>query len=119
MSSEGKVRVVVRSRKVPEGVVVFNQTLYSPSGIPMGTRVTRNVMYRYVLDEDHQRTIEEASKLASRLCLDLEVVDSGKQGLLARLLSSLGRRGGSNTTVVVSPPSAAVTPDSSPVMTQR
>ncbi|HXW95468.1 MAG TPA: hypothetical protein VEJ19_07165 [Nitrososphaerales archaeon] len=119
MSLEGKVRVVVRSRKVPDSVFVFNQTLYSPSGVPIGTRVNRNVTYRYVLDEDHRRTIEEASKLARRLCLDLEVVDSGKQGILARLLWSIGRRGASNTTVVVSPPSAAVPNDPSSVLTQR
>jgi len=119
MSSDGKVRVVVRSRKVPDSVVVFNQTMYSPSGIPMGTRMNRQVLYRYVLDEDHERTIEEASKLARRLCLDLEVIDSGKQGLVGRLMSSLGRRSASNPTVVVSPPAAAIASDSSPVMTQR
>jgi len=119
MSSEGKVRVVVRSRKVPADVVEFHQTVYSPSGIPMGTVRNRQVLYRYVLDEDHQRTIEEASELARRLCLELEVVDSGKQGLLGRLLSSLGRRGARNPTIVVSPTVSAMNPDSSPALPQR
>jgi len=118
MSEDGKVRVVVRSRKVPADVVEFHQTLYSPSGIPMGTRTNRQVLYRYVLDEDYQRTIEEASKLARRLCLDLEVIDSGKQGLLGRLLSSLGRRDASKPVVVVSP-SVAPMGSESGVMTQR
>jgi hypothetical protein len=119
LSSDGKVRVVVKSRKVPSDVVEFHQTMYSPSGIPMGTRRNRQVLYRYVLDEEHQRTIEEASELARRLCLDLEVVDSGKQGLLGRLLSSLGRRGASNPTVVISPPVAAMNSDSSPALPPR
>jgi hypothetical protein len=110
MSSDGKVRVVVKSRKVPADVVEIHQTLYSPSGIPMGVRKSRQVLFTYVLDEDHQRTIEEARKLASSLCLDLEVVDSGKQGFLERLLSSLGRRGVDKPTVVVSPPSKAMVP---------
>ena len=113
MSAEGKVRVVVRSRRVPAQVVEFHQTLYSPLGIPMGTRTNRQVLYKYVLDEDHQRTIQEASKLARSLCLDLEIVDSGKQGFFGRMLSSLGRRGASMTTIVVSPQSTAMTSDSS------
>ena len=112
MSSDGKVRVVVRSRKVPDSVVAFNQTLYSPSGIPMGTRTNRQVLYRYVLDEDHQRTIEEAGKLARRLGLELEIVDSGKQGLVRRLVSSLGQKVASNSIVVVSPTVPSMTSDS-------
>jgi len=118
MSEDGKVRVVVRSRKVPADVFEFHRTLYSPSGIPMGTKTSRQVLYRYVLDEDHQRTIEEASKLARSLCLDLEVVDSGRQNLLGRLLSSLGRKGASNPVVVVSPSTASMASDSA-AMTQR
>jgi len=119
MSSDGKVRVVVRSRKVPADVVEFRQAMYSPSGFPMGTRRSRQVVYKYVLNEDHQRTIEEASELARRLCLDLEVVDSGRQGLLDRLLSSLGRRGTSNPTVVVSPSAASMNSDSAPALPPR
>jgi hypothetical protein len=109
MSPDGKVRVVVRSRKVPADVVEFRQTMYSPSGIPMGTKTNRQVLYKYVLDDEYQRTIEEATRLARSLCLDLEVVDSAKQGLLGRLFSSLGGRGASAPAVVVSPSSTAVT----------
>jgi hypothetical protein len=118
MSPDGKVRVVVRSRKVPDSVVELRQTMYSPSGIPMGTTTNRQVLYRYVLDENHQKTIAEASKLAQSLCLDLEVVDSGKQSLFGKLLSSFGRSGASTPTIVVSPPSTAMASDSSPVLTQ-
>jgi len=119
MSSDGKVRVVVKSRRVPAEVVEFHRTMYSPSGFPMGTKMNRQVLYTYVLDEDHQRTIEEASELARRLRLDLEVVDSGKQGLLGRLLSSLGRKGANNPTIVVSPPAAAMNSESSPALPPR
>jgi len=119
MSQDGKVRVVVRSRRVPARLFELSQTMYSPSGIPMGTRMNRRVVYDYVLDEDHQRTIAEARKLARSLCLDLEVVDSGKQGLFRRLLSSFGRRGVNAPSVVVSPPSTSMTSDSPPVLSQR
>jgi len=115
MSPDGKVRVVVRSRKVPADVVEFRQTMYSPSGIPMGTRTSRQVLYKYVLDDDHQRTIEEASRLARSLCLDLEVVDSAKQGFFGRLLLSLGGGGTNAPTVVVSPSSTAMA-ESSPAL---
>jgi hypothetical protein len=119
MSADGKVRVVVRSRKVPAQVVEFHQTLYSPLGLPMGTRTNRQVLYTYVLDEDYQRSIEEASKLARSLCLDLEVVDSGKQGFFGRILSSLGRRGASMSTIVVSPQSTLMTSHSSRLPDRR
>jgi len=119
MSPDGKVTVVVRSRRIPAGVVEVNRKMYSQWGIPMGTITNRLVLYDYVLDEDHQRTIEEASKLARSLCLDLEVVDFGKQGFFGRLLSSIGRRGAGNPTIVVSPATTAMTSDSSPVLSQR
>lgn len=118
LSSDGRVRVVVKSRRVPADVIEFQQTMYSPSGIPMGTRTNRQVLYAYVLDEDHKRTIEEARELARRLCLDLEVVDSGKQGFFGRLLSSLGRSGASTPSVVVSPSSPAMTSGSSPALSK-
>jgi len=119
MNQDGKVRVVVRSRRAPARLFEQSQTMYTPSGIPMGRMSNRSVLYDYVLDEDHLRTIEEARKLARSLCLDLEVVDSGKQGLFGRLLSSFGRRGANPPSVVVSPPSAPMTSDSHPVLSQR
>ena len=119
MSSDGRVRVVVRSRRVPVDVVEFHQSLYSPSGIPMGIRTHRQVLYAYVLGEDHQRTIEEAAKLARSLCLGLEVIDSGKNGFFRRLLLSLGRSGANTPSIVVSPPPTSMTSDSSRVLGER
>jgi hypothetical protein len=117
MSSDGKVRVVVKSRKVPARTVDLSETLYTPSGIPMGKRTNRLVLYDYVLDEDHQRTIQEAHKLARRLCLDLEVIDSARQGVFRRMLSAMGRRGSSSPNIEVSPSSTA-RPDQSPIAVQ-
>jgi hypothetical protein len=117
--SGGKVRVVVRSRRVPSRVFKFYETMYSPWGIRTGTKTNRRILYDYVLDEDHQKTIEEAHKLACSLGLPLEIVDSGRQGFFGRLLSSLGRGGVGNPTVVVSPPTKTMPPDSSPVLTRR
>jgi hypothetical protein len=103
MSSEGKVRVVVRSRKVPTGFVELHEALYTPSGVRVGRMTTRRLLFDYVLDEDHQRTIQEAHKLARRLCLDLEVVDSSRIGFFGRLVLSLGRRGSASPSIEVSP----------------
>jgi len=106
MSTSGKVRVVVRSRRVPARTVDLSETMYTPYGLPMGKRTSRLLLFDYVLDEDHQRTIQEANELARRLCLDLEIVDSARQGVLGRLLSTLGR-GGANPTIEVHSPSSA------------
>ena len=119
MSLDGKVRVVVRSRRVPARLFEQSQTMYSPSGIPMGTSTNRRVLYDYVLDDDQQRTIDEATKLAQSLCLELEVVDSAKRGIFGRMLSTLGRNGTKAPAVVVSPPSTSMTSDSQPVLRQR
>jgi len=119
MSPDGKVRVLVKSRRVPSGMVQLRQTTYLLSGIPMATKIDHKVLYDYVLDEEHQRAIEEARKLAGNLCLDLEVIDSGKQGFLDRLLSSLGRGGSVSPTIEVSPPAMAMDSDSSPVLSRR
>ena len=117
MSPDGKVRVVVRSKRVPSGTVTLSETMFTLSGVPMGTRTNQLVLYDYVLDEDHQRTIREAQELARRLCLELEVIDSAKQGLFSRLLSSLGRRGSANPTVEVL--TSSLTPSGrSPAMVQ-
>ena len=98
----------------PTGVVQLRQTIYSISGIPMATSIDHRVRYDYVLDKDHQRAIEEARKLAGSLCLGLEIIDSGKQGLFGRLWSSFSRGGAGNPTIEVSPPSMAMATNSSP-----
>jgi hypothetical protein len=102
MSPEGKVKVVVRSRRVPIRTADFSQPMFSPSGVFMGTRNNRLVVYGTSLDPDQKRAIQEGRGLSCRLDLDLEVVDRGKSGIFGRILS-LGRPAPTRPTIVVSP----------------
>ncbi|GEM_PF-4506336 len=104
MRSYGKIRVIVRSRKVPSRTFDFSEPLYSPLGIPMGTKSSRLVVYDYVLDEQHRKAVEEGQRLACNLGLELEVIDRSKSGLLGRVLSSLGGRRLEGLNMVVTPP---------------
>jgi hypothetical protein len=105
MTSEGKVQVVVRSRRVPTGTVDVRQPVYSgsASGILTCTRSNRIVLYDYVLDEDHKRAIEEGRRISRRLGLELVVVDVSKHGVLRRMLSSLALGASRGPTLVVAP----------------
>ena len=93
--SNGKVRVVVRSTRVPVGLTQFTMPLTqftvsgsSPAGFPMNTQV-RSMVFANVLDPAQQRLLEEARHLAEASCLDLEVVDLQKQNVLRRAVSRL------------------------------
>jgi hypothetical protein len=114
MKSEGKVRVLVRSRKVPVGTIFHSQPVYSASGVLVGSKPSRFVLYGRSLDDDHRRTIEEAQKLASNLGLGLEVVDESRSGPLSRLLSRFARSGPWYPSIVVSPSPIMVPSDQSP-----
>jgi hypothetical protein len=56
-----------------------------------------------MLDEEYRRAIDEGQKLSRNLGLDLEVVDSAKNGVLGRILSSLGLSGPGRPIFVVAP----------------
>ena len=101
MSSEGKVRVHVRSRQVPVATVVRTEPVYSPSGVFIGTKPGRMVLYGRSLDDDNRRTIEEAEKLACNLGLGLEVVDESRSGLLWRFLHRIGSNAQGYPSIVV------------------
>ncbi len=107
MSPDGKVRVVVKSRRVPSRTFDFSEPVYSPIGMRMGTKSNRLVVYDYVLDEEHRRAIEEGHKLACDLGLDLEVVDRTRSGLFRRVLSSFGRGRSGEPSIEVRPPLGA------------
>jgi hypothetical protein len=111
MNPEGKVQVVVRSRRVPIGTVLRTEPVYSLSGLLVGYRPIRSVLFGTSLDEDHRRTIEEAQKLAHSLGMGLEVVDESKSGLLSRFRSALGRGVFRYPSVVVSPSNEMMTSD--------
>ena len=103
MKPEGKVQVVVRSRRVPVGVVCRAEPVYSTSGVLLGSRPSSLVLFGTTLDEEYRRAIDEGQKLSRNLGLDLEIVDSAKNGFLGRILSSLGLSGPGRPIVVVAP----------------
>ena len=87
-SSNGRVRAVVRSSRVPVGLTQFTMLAPSPAGSSVTTAV-RSVVYANVLDESQQRLLDEARRLALASDLDLEVVDLGRQNLLRRAVSRM------------------------------
>jgi hypothetical protein len=119
MTSDGKVQVVVRSRRVPVRTV----DSVVPAIIGAGFLIYRNppseraVIYESVLDDEHRRAIEEGQRVANNLGLELQVVDLSKLGFLRRVLSSLGGNGSMGLNVIASP-SSQIPASSRPVLTQ-
>jgi len=105
MIKDGKIRVIVRSRRVPSGTLDLTEPVYSTSGMLMGTRRNRLVTYDDVLDDAHKKAIEEGRRLSCDLGLDLEVVDAARRGILGRVRSSLGRGHGRGPTLEITPSS--------------
>ncbi len=118
MSPEGKVRVVVRSRRVPTRIVDLSVPEFAPSGVRMGSKTHRVVLYDYILDGDQKKAVDEGRRLSCDLGLELEVVDRSQMGLLKRMLSSFGRNGSSYPMVVVSPSSIAAPSNPSSALTR-
>ncbi len=103
MSPEGRVRVMVRSSKVPNRTVEVNESLFSASGFPIGVRRNRVVLYDSTLARDHLRAIEEGQRLSCRLGLKLEIVDLSRSNFVRRLLSAFGRSASDQLNLVVTP----------------
>ena len=110
MSTAGRVKVVVRSRKVPARTIRLPSGPW-PTAIGLASQLggvsatalpERAVVFESVLDDEHRRVIHEGQKLASDLGLELEVIDESQSGFLRRALSSLGV-GGGGLGIVVSP----------------
>jgi hypothetical protein len=115
LSGSGKVKVVVRSRRVPVRTVEFATHPILPVGTystPIGNmsnsglRRERIVVYESVLDEDQRRAVDEGQRLACNLGLEMEVIDESKLGIFRRMWTSLGRNGSWKPEVVVSITSA-------------
>ncbi len=103
MTTEGRVRVVVRSRKVPVRTVAVNHPIYSSSGTSLGSQTTCGLVYETVLDPRHLRAIEEGRKLSCDLGLELEVVDVSKVNPVRRVLSRLTGGDGLGPSVILTP----------------
>ena len=125
--SGGKVKVVVRSRRVPVRTVEFAPrpaSLAGPMMSPMvaasnGTPAVRGVVFESVLGEDHLKAIEEGHRIACSLGLELEVIDRAKSGLLGRMKSAFGLGGADAPDVVISPTHEAEPPTPRVMMPYR
>jgi hypothetical protein len=93
MNADGKVRVVVRSRRVPVRSFSWQTPVYSASGVLQGSETRQGTVYESVLDAPHVRAIEEARRLSNSTGLELEIVDLGRQSLLKRLVGGVLERG--------------------------
>jgi hypothetical protein len=89
MSQEGKVSVVVQSRRVPVRTVMYSRPIYSPTGLIFGNQTQHAVVYDMAFDESHARAIKEAKRLSCDLDLDFEVIDRSKFSPLRRFLSRI------------------------------
>lgn len=95
MTPEGKVRVLVRSKKVPLRTFEVRRPVYSSSGVLLGSQTDHGVLYATSLDDSHAKAIEEGRKLSCNLGLELEVVDRSGLNPFRRVFSALsgGYRG--------------------------
>lgn len=89
MSPEGKVRVLVRSRRVPVRTVTISRPIVSVGGLIVGTQTTSAIVYDTSYDDQHSRAIRAAKKLSCNLDLDFEIVDRSKSNPIRRLISAL------------------------------
>lgn len=93
-TSNGKLQIVVRSKKVLVRDERFDVPVMTQDGrVSFINRGTLKV-YDYVFDEAQARALRESRELAKRSGLALEVTDLSRQSLLGRMLRPLlGRNG--------------------------
>jgi hypothetical protein len=101
MSFTGKVRVMVRSRRVPVETAVIGRPIITPHGM-FGTVPKRTIVYRTKFDQSDEEAIQEGRRLSSDLGLDLEVVDLSRLNPFRRLASSF-RLGSVPITIIPAP----------------
>ena len=116
MTGDGKVRVVVRSRRTSVRTVEITRSpitpvgaISSPSGIlpNSGLHNEKAIIYESALNEEHLRAIDKGQRLACNLGFELEVVDSGRRDFFGRVLTSLDLDWSGRPTIAVSPLSEA------------
>lgn len=104
MSVGGRVRIVVKSRRVPSRVIEVNTAHYLLFGNHF-LESKRVVLYEWVLDDEYLKMIDEGRRLACALGLGVEIVDCSKLSLFRRMLLYLGDHGFGSVKMVVSLPS--------------
>jgi len=118
--TKGILKVVVRGKKEPVKRIATSRTFYSATGVPLGSYVSFGVVYGTSFDRESSVAIDEARRISSRLCMELEVVRRGAPGLLRRAISSLAPRDRPEQTVVYSLESIRTTSsDASPGLDLR
>src|SRR5574340_416743 len=86
-SNQARLRVFVKSQRVPVGVAEFSTT--APVGQwGISQSPARAVLYGWTLDGEQARLVEEARQLSSSTGVDLEVVDLGRMNALRRAFTS-------------------------------
>jgi hypothetical protein len=94
-TSNGKLQIVVRSRKVLVRIEKFDVPVMTQDGrVSFINRGTLKV-YDYVFDEAQARALRETRELANKSGLALKVTDLTRQSLLRRTLRSALGKGGS------------------------
>ena len=107
MSTDGRLRVFVRSRKVPVRTIEFSRPLYSASGVLVGMQTSRALLYAQTFDDSHRKAIEEARKLSCTLGLEFEVVDKSRSNPLRRIIYALAGDRSAEPSLALTPLSGA------------
>ena len=84
-----RMRLVVRSRRVPIGLTEFEIPSYTTQyGVVSKVR-RRTVVYGYELKEEERRILEDLRHAAETSGVDLEVIDVGRSGAWSRVFRRL------------------------------
>ena len=101
MSTDGKVSVLVKSRRVPVRTLSLQRPIYLPSGLMVGSQLQRVVVYGTALDPSQAQAIKEGKRLSCSLDLDFEVIDSSKASPFRRLFMRLSGAGPQPSLILV------------------
>jgi len=83
--TNGRLQLVVRSKKVLERVENFEVSTRLWSGQLLVSKRTLNV-HHYVFDEAQSKALDQARELAEESGLALEVIDLSRQSAIRRIL---------------------------------
>lgn len=89
MSRTDKVRVVVRSHKVPARIFEYGRPVGVSPGFYFPSASEQRVAYDSIFDAPQLKAIDEAKRLAADLGLPLEIFDEAKANPFRRALTRL------------------------------
>lgn len=100
MTNGDKVRIAVRSHRVPVGVIEFQKPIEVQSGFSYSS-TERRVVYESIFDDSQLQAIEEARRLSRDLGLQLEIVDMASTNPLRSMISRITSLGRSTPSLVL------------------